>query len=270
MTTTGNAGPPRGILNPKAAGERFQLGRHLPAPELAGLVEHYWIVRWDLSGLPPHRQETLSHPSMHLVFEPDGAHIYGIVRGRFSRLLEGRDITFGVKFKPAGFHPFAKTPVSTFTDRTIDAATVFGEAATDLYARVRSEADDTAMIQMVERFLCDLLPPRDEHVTLINTIVADIMGHREITKVDDIVSRSGLNKRQLQRLFSQYVGVSPKWIIQRYRLHEAVERLAPGDAVDWAQLAVDLGYFDQAHFIKDFKALVGKSPTAYARSLHEQ
>jgi AraC-like DNA-binding protein len=56
-------------------------------------------------------------------------------------------------------------------------------------------------------------------------------------------------------------------VIQRYRLHEAIERVAEGQIVDWSALAADLGYFDQAHFIKDFKALVGKSPTEYTRSL---
>ncbi|HJU40524.1 MAG TPA: helix-turn-helix domain-containing protein, partial [Tahibacter sp.] len=70
----------------------------------------------------------------------------------------------------------------------------------------------------------------------------------------------------LQRLFGDYVGASPKWVINRYRLHEAVERLAAGDAVDWADLALELGYFDQAHFNRDFKRLVGRAPGAFARA----
>jgi len=73
----------------------------------------------------------------------------------------------------------------------------------------------------------------------------------------------------LQRLFSQYVGVSPKWVIQRYRLHEVAERLADDKAVDCTEMALDLVYFDQAHFIKDFKAIVGWTPAEYAKRVAE-
>ena len=76
--------------------------------------------------------------------------------------------------------------------------------------------------------------------------------------------RFGLSARSLQRLFRRYVGVGPKWVLQRYRLHEAAERIADGEGGDWAAFALELGYFDQAHFIKDFKALVGCSPAEYA------
>jgi AraC-like DNA-binding protein len=69
--------------------------------------------------------------------------------------------------------------------------------------------------------------------------------------------------RSLQQLFSDYVGVSPKWVIRRYRLHEAADRLANGEEVDLTALALDLGYFDQAHFTSDFRKLVGQAPGQY-------
>jgi AraC-like DNA-binding protein len=69
----------------------------------------------------------------------------------------------------------------------------------------------------------------------------------------------------MQRLFADYVGVSPKWVILRYRIHEALERAE--SEVEWARLAADLGYSDQAHLVRDFTQTVGVSPTAYARAL---
>jgi len=78
------------------------------------------------------------------------------------------------------------------------------------------------------------------------------------------VRSSGVGKRTLQRLFAEYAGVSPKWVINRYRLHAAIERAASGEVVDWTSVALDLGYFDQAHFIRDFEKLVGKTPAQYA------
>jgi AraC-like DNA-binding protein len=121
----------------------------------------------------------------------------------------------------------------------------------------------------VERFLRARLPERDQTIVTINQIVDAIIGDRAITKVDNLVHQFNLSKRTLQRLFSQYVGVSPKWVIKRYRLQEAADQLADGTAVDWPKMALDLGYFDQAHFIKDFKMLVGRTPGEYARSLND-
>lgn len=69
--------------------------------------------------------------------------------------------------------------------------------------------------------------------------------------------------RALQRLFSDYVGVSPKWVIRRLRLHQAAFRLASAEAFDLARLAQELGYFDQAHFTRDFTNLVGRPPAQY-------
>ena len=85
-----------------------------------------------------------------------------------------------------------------------------------------------------------------------------------VVRVDELAARHAMSPRTLQRLFRRYVGVSPKWVLQRYRLHEAAERIAEGRDGDWAATALELGYFDQAHFIRDFKALIGASPAQYA------
>jgi AraC-like DNA-binding protein len=73
-----------------------------------------------------------------------------------------------------------------------------------------------------------------------------------------------MTPRTLQRLFADYVGVSPKWVMRRARLHEAAERADSGEPVDWAGLASDLGYADQAHLTRDFTATIGVPPGCYA------
>ena len=80
-------------------------------------------------------------------------------------------------------------------------------------------------------------------------------------RVEELCSHAGYSKRTLQRLFREYVGVTPKWVLQRVRLHEAADRMADGEQ-DWPRLALELGYFDQAHFIKAFKAVIGLSPAS--------
>lgn len=256
---------PRGILNPKAGAQIFQLARYEPSQALSVFVEQYWVVTWDLRGQEPYRSETLPHPCIHLAIEPDAAHIVGVVTHKFSRLLEGEGWTFGIKFRPGGFYPFVQRPISQYTDKTISLANGFGADGVAYERAMRAATHDEERIAVAERFLYHQSPTPDENVTLVNDIVDAIMATRIITKVDDLVSRFNINKRALQRLFSQYVGVSPKWVIQRYRLHEAAEQMAAGEIVDWSRLAVELGYFDQAHFIKDFKAIVGLTPAEYAK-----
>jgi transcriptional regulator GlxA family with amidase domain len=86
----------------------------------------------------------------------------------------------------------------------------------------------------------------------------------EITTVEELAERVGLSVRALQRAFHRHVGVSPKWVIRRARVQEAAERVALGQHVAWASLASELGYFDQAHLIRDFRAQLGETPAAYA------
>jgi AraC-like DNA-binding protein len=90
-----------------------------------------------------------------------------------------------------------------------------------------------------------------------------------MTKVDDIQRQFNLTIRTLERLFSRYVGIGPGWVVRRYRLYEAAEKLDKGVIADWPRLAADLGYFDQAHFIKDFKKMIGVSPGEYVRRVSQ-
>ena len=99
------------------AGEPFQRSRHLPAQDLAFFVGYYWIIKWDLrrEGVS-YLSESLPQPCIHLVFEKDQSRVVGIVRGRFSYLLENTGHIFGVSFKPGAFFPFMQKPVSALTD----------------------------------------------------------------------------------------------------------------------------------------------------------
>ncbi len=107
----------------------------------------------------------------------------------------------------------------------------------------------------------------DEQVALVSSVVERIAADRTITRVAELAEQIGVSQQTLQRLFGQYVGVSPKWVIQRYRLIEAADQLAQRADIDLPGLAQALGYFDQAHFINDFRATVGDTPAAYAETV---
>jgi AraC-like DNA-binding protein len=203
------------------------------------------------------------------VFEQAHSRVVGIVKGRFSVLLREQGAVFGVKFRPGAYYPFLKSSVSAITNRVIPFHEAFGMSSEALEQQLFTQDTPEQMIPFAEAFLRECLPDPDYNIDFINTIIQCIQSDKSIVKVDDIVSRFPIHKRQFQILFRQYVGVSPKWIIQRYRLHEAVEKMAEDDITDWSKFALELGYYDQSHFIKDFKAIVGKSPETYTKLLSE-
>ena len=95
--------------------------------DLAHLVDRHWVVAWNLD--EPFTQEIVTHPSFHMVFEPDADLIYGVVTQRFRRQLRREGIAVATKFRPGGFHPFHPVPAHTLTDRTIPVSDVFAPMA---------------------------------------------------------------------------------------------------------------------------------------------
>jgi AraC-like DNA-binding protein len=257
-------GPPRGVLRqpPPPAGS-FRHARRSASPDLAPWVDHYWMVFWDLRGLEPRIVETLPHPNIHVVFEKSDSKAWGVSTARFSRTLEDKSHAFGIKFTPGGFFPFLRTSVSSLTNRSIALDQVFGNDAEALESLLVSSENEDEMMEAANTFLLARMPRPDAKVDLACHLVDRILRERDILTVDDLSGRAGISPRSLQRLFSQYVGVSPKWVIRRYRLHELLERMHSGERLNFAELALELGYFDQAHLINDFKSIVGYAPTEY-------
>ncbi|ASO21979.1 AraC-like DNA-binding protein [Actinoalloteichus hoggarensis] len=267
QTGTSPAAPPRsaGVLYRAAAQKNFRLGRHLPAPEIAPFVDYYWTVHWDLPAGRSHRQWVIPHPAVHLVFDPAGSALYGVMRGRYSRLLSGTGHVLGVRFRPAGVRPFLPAPVSTLTDRVLPIAEVFGPEAADQARALLDVAAPRALVSAADEFLRRRLPEADPMTPVVAEMVRTIVEDPGMIRVDVVAGRFGVGVRTLQRLFAEYVGVPPKWVLLRSRVHEAVERAGDGSTVNWAGLASELGYSDQAHLIRDFTRAVGQSPTRYAR-----
>jgi AraC-like DNA-binding protein len=254
-----------GVLHAGIAADRFTLSRHLPPDDLAPFLDYWWVVRWDLRGQPPHEQAILPHPNVTLAFEASGAGVFGVDRSIFKRRLTGLDKGLGVRFRPGGFHPFYRQPIATLTDRVVPARQVFGAAADEACAAVMSPgADDGAMIAAAEKLLRGFGAVPDPVTAQVAAMVERISADPGLRRVAALAEAFGVPERRLQRLFAEYVGVSPKWVLRRARLLEAARRADAGDVVDWAELALDLGYADQAHLTRDFTATLGVSPARYA------
>jgi AraC-like DNA-binding protein len=256
----------RGVLRPDAAASFLELRRHPPAAALARVVEFYWNPRWDLRGRPCHEQKVLAHPNVHLVWEEPEPTVYGVQRGVFTRVLRGRGQAFGVKFRPGAFRPFARGPVAGLADRTVPAADLFGAGAAELGRRLAGTDDLAEMAALADAFVLARLPegPPDPRAEQVAALVERITASPQLFRVDALARELDLPVRRLQRLFAEYVGASPKWVLRRARLHEAAARAEEGAGIDWAALAADLGYADQSHLTRDFTAATGTPPARYA------
>ncbi|MFJ9781568.1 DUF6597 domain-containing transcriptional factor [Amycolatopsis sp. NPDC101161] len=257
---------PRGIVAEATARTMFTLTRYAPAPELAEFVDYHWVLHWDLRGKPAYDQRVLPNLAVHVTFFPGASGVHGPAHDVFSHRLEGRVQGLGVRFRPGCFRAFLGRPVSDITDRAVPLADVFGRKAIEAAESVQNAADDTQMVHAVDNLLIanpvELSPAARRAAEAVESIARD----PGITRVAQLCADTGLTTRSVQRLFAEHVGCTPKWAIRIYRLNDAAQRITTEGEPDYAGLAVRLGYSDQSHFIRDFRAVTGQPPAEYART----
>jgi AraC-like DNA-binding protein len=256
---------PKGVVHPAAARKMFRLERYLPAPDLAAVIEHFWLVEWSLPDGVTHVQRTLPSPCIHLVFDQGRTAVFGVMTGAFEYTLRGSGHVLGVRFRPGAFRGFLGKPVQSMTDQTMQLSALFDCDAAQLEHAVLSAPDDAGMVALASDLIRSALPPADAQVARIEAIMKIVRDSPGLTRVEELAERAQLSVRRLQMLFKEYVGINPKWVIRRNRLLDAADQLANGVDVNLSELTLALGYYDQAHFTSDFEKLVGKPPAQYRR-----
>jgi AraC-like DNA-binding protein len=283
----------RGILDPWLLRQRVAFARYPPTPALDGLVDRFWAVRWDLPDGTAHRQEVLTHPSVNLsVGTPDArtgrttpeAKVTGVATDLVDRELAGRGWTVAAMTTVGGFGAFVDEPVSSLVGRAVDVGVVpglDGDALVAAVAGAGGDPDDAdgpddagrepARVAVLARALEERLGSADPGLVAQAREVAAVARiaetERDVRRLDDLATRAGVTPRALQRLFARHAGVSPTWVLRRYRLLEAAEAVRAGERVVWSDVASALGYADQAHLVREFRAALGRTPEAYAKAL---
>jgi AraC-like DNA-binding protein len=253
----------------KAPGDRSHvMHRYAPAPDLAGLVQRFWIPVWSVPPGQEAPQRVLQHPACLLVVTPEYARFYGVVSGLSTTVLSGQGWAVGVMLTPGAGFLLTRTPVAAYTDRHVDLRTVLGEVG--LVERVRAamstdpsspQAHAEAVAAYDEVLRAHL--PVDAEGQLVDRVVAHVEEHPDVLRVAQVCEAFGLTERALQRLVSRRLGLTPKWLISRRRLHEAAARLRTGSS-SLSETAALLGYADQAHFTRDFSRVTGTTPGRFA------
>ena len=255
--------PPKGILHYEEALRWLRLRRSAPAIDLSDLVECHWEVAWDLPEGAVHRQRNLSHASVTLAWESDGAWVYGVPGRVFAREVSGRGRAFGTKLRPgAAGALLPQVILADLSDVRVPLADLVGPSAA-LAIPLGDEVSFEDRSDLSDGFCRRLRGTREAPLSV--GLVAGIESDRDLLRVEDLAERASLTVRALQRLFRQEVGLTPKETIRRFRLQQAADRLHSDPDLPLLSLALDLGYFDQAHFARDFRAVVGLSPDAYRK-----
>lgn len=248
-----------------------------PAPEqLAEVVRRFWVPVWSLPEGRVTVQRVLQYPVCQVVVGHDYAHLVGPTTGLSTKELSGTGWVVGAMLQPSAGAVLLGAPVSQLRNDVRDLRLVHVIDAEPLIERVRQvmvpDPRDRERQLAATGLLGDALRallPVDEEGLLVNRIVSYVEERPEVNRVAQVAARFAVSERTLQRLLARRVGLSPKWLIQRRRLHEAAERLRAGGDVDLAGVAHDLGYTDQAHFTRDWRSVTGLTPGRFAAETRE-
>lgn len=242
--------------------------RHEPAADVTDRVRHIWVPVWDIPAGQEWEQHVLNYPCCQVVVGSDYARFYGVVRGLSRVILADRGWVVGVALQPGAGWLVAGRPVSRLTDTWVDLDDL-GMPWSGLTPAVRSVMFPDPSDPIAQRRAAGLIEDAvracvtlDEEGALVNAIVDAVEGDPELLRVDQLAARFALTERSLQRMMARRLGLTPRWLVQRRRLHEAAERLRRGET-DLAGLAAYLGYADQAHLSRDFKTVTGETPATF-------
>lgn len=171
----------------------------------------------------------------------------------------------GVEFRPTAFYRLFHQNVEVFTDRMTEFADAFPQFATDLENRLNPAQPIDHLIAAIEEYLRNLLPQALE-TPVVDTAVAKITERQGLVTVDKLAARTGYSSRQLNRYFVEAVGIPPKHYAKVVQIHSVISAMHAGDTGLIQALSLEFGYFDHAHFIRDFQRLVQSNPGDFLRS----
>jgi len=259
------AAPVRGVVGRPASTSMFDLDRWVPSESSGRFVEHFWSVTWDLKGQEPLLNAVITFPSMHVTHEwvTDGPRhrfalrntlVHGVVERVFRTTISGSGTVVGARFLPGGFAARSGRDAADLTEPVDD---VVRWANT---SRPHRRSGRCGPRRGDRRSGGD----PDPNYTALTALVERMRDDDRLHRVDQVMALSPWSARTTQRVFRRYVGVPVKWVLCRYRLQQAALDIESRPGVDFADLAVRLGWYDQAHFVNDFRAMLGVTPGEFA------
>ncbi len=171
--------------------------------------------------------------------------------------------SFVVRFHPNGFLPFSTIPIKDMQNTAIPLDKLFGKDGEEIGEKILNANDTSERINLIETFLLYRLAEEKKIDNVIKSTVEVILNTNGQFLVNELSKQNSINRRQLVRKFSSAIGLSPKQLSKTIRLQATLKTLLNKEISSLTDLAYQNDYFDQAHFIKDFKAFTGLTPKEF-------
>ena len=257
------------------------LFRYLPSPPLSAFVEAFCFYERDASEVPrkerclPNGQVSmvinLGHDILrvaHLLPADDFQYFYGgVLTGAFSQFSAIDTTTMGrtvsICFKPGGARLFLPMPAAELMNQVVDLSFIFGTAAGRLREQLQAASTNDERVRILECFLRARACWEHAPHPAVGFALTSFQDGSERHPVSEVTTQLGMNPRRFISLFEEAVGLTPKIFCRVRRFQEVLQRTTTGQPIRWADLALDAGYFDQAHLIHDFQTFTGLTPSAY-------
>ena len=241
---------------------------YVPKPPLSGYIEKFWA--YDAYGTGHSRERVLPTGTSEIVFLLSDDKLSPVVCGAHSEsfIIDTADRLklLGVHFKPGGAVPFVKVPAYELGNLQAPLAALWGPLASEVQERLLEARTWHARFRILERvLLAQLTSTAAPHPAVVFAVGA-IQGMPHMQTIGRITERIGLSPRRFIEVFTTDVGLTPKVFSRVLRFQRVLALIRRDRQIDWADIAVAGGYYDQAHFIHDFRAFSGMNPTAYLRA----
>jgi AraC-like DNA-binding protein len=255
----------------------------VPAPPLDAFIASIWLYR---DGPRPHALErVLPTGAAQLIvnlkedrtrlYDPEQPNRYASTAGTILAGVQSRyqiidtseqEYVAGVAFRPGGTAAFLGTPAHETRDADTPLEALWGlQRTAELREQLLERNDPDAQLDVIESALRVRLQPTAVHPAIAFSLAA-FNRVPLTTNIGAVTDAIGMSAKRFIERFKAQVGVSPKRYCRIRRFQQAVARAHRGREVDWAQVALDCGYYDQAHFIHEFRAFAGLTPTGYQAS----
>ncbi len=252
---------------------------HIPAPPLTSFVRCFWY--WEGAPRPHARERLMPNGEAAIVFnlrdeemrlyDADNLDRYascglaaltGPRTGCFAIDTASEDRVIGIEFLPGGTFPFFRAPAGEIANQSVPLDCLWSRAG-EIREQLLAAPSVDAMFAVLERALLDRVVRPPELHPAIEFARSHICRAPHVATVAGVVDRIGLSQRRFIQLFRDQIGLSPKSFCRVRRFQRVLESVHRKGSVDWAQVALAGGYYDQAHFIHDFQAFAGMTPAAY-------
>lgn len=256
-------------LNPKT---------YEPNIELTEFVKRYWTLDGEKENIPL-KNTIVPDGTMKLIFHYGDTYKHHSQNGEITILpkcfligqltkpyvIEPVGVTgsFVVQFRPNGFLPFASIPIKEMENTAVPLDILFGEGGIRLGEQILNAYSTSERIQIIETFLFRELADKHRIDNVVKSTVETIFNSNGQFSVNKFSQQNNINRRQLARKFASAIGLSPKQLAKTIRIQSTLKVLLNEEISSLTDLAYENDYFDQAHFIKEFKEFTGLTPKEF-------